>query len=81
MDKYGRIWTMKRERCEGCERQHGLKPILHSVILPSEYFVNFTTGFGLRPSPAAIIVTAPSGPNKKKTVNGYKSFLFCPFRA
>ncbi|MCK4628885.1 MAG: hypothetical protein KAT56_07765, partial [Sedimentisphaerales bacterium] len=29
-------------------------------------FVNFTTGFGLRPIPAAIIVMTPSGSGKEK---------------
>ena len=47
-----------------------------TVILSSEYFVqplwgcnsfaNFTTGFGLRPAPAAIIVMTPLGSGKIK---------------
>ncbi len=58
------------------ERQHGLKPIIRFVILRSGYFVqplrgcksfvDFTTGFGLRPPPAAIIVMTPSGSGKEK---------------
>jgi len=60
----------------GPARQHGLKSIFVTVILPSWYFVqplqgckffmNFTTGFGLWPTPAAIIVMTPPGSGEEK---------------
>jgi hypothetical protein len=51
---------------------HSYIPLWHFVqpLRGCKFFVNFTTGFGLRPAPAAIIVMTPPGSGKLKHATG-----------
>jgi len=41
-------------------------------------YIDFTTGFGLRPSPAAIVVMTPAGSGNVKSRERLQVFYFAP---